>query len=392
MRILQVNNLHYRKGGTESVFLNTIDLLKQKQHEVFAFSLQDSKNTTTNCTDYFPHTNSFTLNRFYSYESVRKIKKLLDNENPEVVHIHNLIGGITYSILPIIKKRRIPVIASIHDFRLLCPVYIFINGKNEICEKCKTGKYYHCLLNNCSPEGIVRSSLLSIESYLRDFFNPFYKLIDQFIFVSRFAKEKFIEFYPELESVSRHIYNFANQFEKHDKPGNYFLYFGRLSREKGLITLLTAFAQLKNINLKIVGEGNLKSVIEQMKTPNVELLGYKSGEELKKIVSGSSFVIVPSECYETLSMTTVESFSLGKPVIGTNLGALTELIEDGKRGFLFIPRDVNSLVKKILEAIKLTNSQYSELSENVFRFSREHFSTDQYYNKLMEIYNKSLSG
>lgn len=390
MKILLVNNNYYKKGGTETVYLNTIELLEKKNHTVVTFSQQNSQNETSTFSKYFTDVNSFYHNHFYSFESKKKINELIENEKPQIAHIHNIIGGITYSVLAVLKNRKIPIVASIHDFRILCPVYIFINGRNEICEKCKTGKYYNCIMNNCSPEGLKRSILLSAESYLRDYIVPYNKIISKFIFVSKFAQNKFLEFNPNLKEKSYHIYNFTDKFELHSKRGNYFLYFGRLSREKGLLTLLKAFEKLGNLKLKIAGDGSLLEQIEAIKTPNIELLGYKFGEELNKIIRQSSFVIVPSECYETLSMTTVESFSMGKPVIASELGALTELVQNSNRGFLFSPGDINSLVSKVSQASNLTDSQYTAMSENAYNFAKSNFSYETHYNKLIDIYSQSV--
>jgi len=264
MKILQINNNYYKKGGAEVVFFNTIDLLKQKGHSVISLSLEDSKNISSDHKEYFIDKKR-NHNRFYSFSSLDVIKKIIENDKPDIVHLHEIIGGISFSILPFIKKRKIPIILTVHDFRLLCPTYIFINGKGENCEKCKRSKYYHCVLNRCSPEGLKRSCVFASESYLRDLILPYEKFIDQFIFVSKFVQNKFIEFNSNISQKSNHIYNFTDRFILTSKQGDYFLYFGRISREKGLLTLLNAFKELPEIQLKIAGEGNLRIEMEKIK-------------------------------------------------------------------------------------------------------------------------------
>jgi glycosyltransferase involved in cell wall biosynthesis len=387
MTILQINNNHYLKGGTESVYLNTIELLSQKGHKVVSLALTDEKSIKSAQNHFSIERRALTHNRFFSLSSIKKIKEVLKNEKPDVVHIHNIIGGITYSILPYIKRMGIPIVASIHDFRLLCPVYVFINGKKEICERCKTGKYYNCIINNCSPEGYPRSIILSAESYLRDLFIPYNKIINQFIFVSRFTKNKFLEFNPHLENISNHLYNFTNDFKLNINRGDYFLYFGRLSREKGLRTLVQAFSKLPDIKLKIVGDGDLRVELERIKLPNIELLGYKSGDELKDIIRNSSFVIVPSECYENNPLAVVESFALAKPVIGSQLGGIIELIDNVDTGYLFIGNNSESLMKIILKANSMTKNEYSNMAQNAYDFAVKKFSSEKYYSNLINIYD-----
>jgi len=387
MKILQINNNFYKKGGAEVVFFDTIELLKQNGHMVVSFSIENYKNENSEYENYFIK-NTWRHNRFYSFEAIGKIKELIINEKPELVHIHELIGGISFSILPFIKKMNIPIVLTVHDFRLICPAYVFINGKNEICEKCKGHKYYNCIFNKCSPEGYIRSCILTAESYLRDLFLPYENLIDQFIFVSKFSMNKFLEFNPNVTNKSNQIYNYTGKFKYNNTPGNYFLYFGRLSREKGINTLLNAFKNLPDLQLKIVGEGDLKSEIEKNKTTNIELLGYKSGDELERIIQDSYFVIAPSECYETGSMTTIEAFAKGKPAIGSNLGALGELIDDGNTGFVFQQRNSKNLAEIILKSTQLTKEKYTRLSVNAYKYAKDNFTSEIYYNKLMDIYKK----
>jgi glycosyltransferase involved in cell wall biosynthesis len=168
------------------------------------------------------------------------------------------------------------------------------------------------------------------------------------------------------------------------------LYYGRLSREKGLLTLLNAFKELPELNLKIVGNGNLMSSLEMNKTPNIELVSFKSGKELHDIIQNSSFVIVPSECFENNPMAIVESFALGKPVIGANLGGIPEVIENKKTGFLFKSTDWKSLVEIVKESSQLSLEKYVELSNQAFNFASEKFSPEIYYDQLMKIYNEVL--
>ena len=160
------------------------------------------------------------------------------------------------------------------------------------------------------------------------------------------SKSKFLEANHNLASKTYYVYNFSKiEFSQHNLWVTYFLYFGRLSREKGLLTLLKAFKKLKGLRLIIVGDGELRKQLEEEKSINVDILGYKTGIELEKIIKNSFFVIASSECYETNSMVIVESYSNGKPVIGAKIGAIPELIIEYKTGFLFESKNLESLIK-----------------------------------------------
>jgi glycosyltransferase involved in cell wall biosynthesis len=389
MKILQINNIAFKKGGAEAVFLNTVDVLRKNGHTVFTLSLDN---------DFADENEAFSIdsknvfhNNFYSWHAKKTIEKVINKTNPDVIHIHSIIGGITYSIFQVVKKYNIPVVATIHDFRLLCPTYVFLNSKNEICEKCKGKKYYNCLLNNCSPRGRVRSAMLALESYFRDFFYPFTKLIDAFIFVSDFSRNKFCGVYPDLAKKSALICNFTNEFEKNEAKGSYFLFFGRLIKIKGLMTLLKAFKKMPEQNMIIVGNGELYDVVEKNKTPNIIMAGFKEGEELKKYIKESSFVLLTSECYETNSMVVIESFAMGKPVIASRIGAVPELVTENKNGYLFRPGDVDDLISKIQKAASMDDDNYKTFSKSAYNESLGRFSPEKYYSDLIRLYEKVIS-
>ncbi len=401
MRILQVNNFFYIKGGTDRVFFNTIELLESHSHSVIPFSTKSSLNSFSEYEKYFVTIKNYNtkkntqlkyFNNFYSWDAANKLEKMIKNFRPEVAHLHNINGLITFSILPVLKKFNIPIISTIHGFKYLCPAYVFINGKGEICEDCKVGKYYKCTINNCSIEGLHKSIILSVDSYLRDFIFPYDKLIDKFIFVSEFTMNKFIEYKPNIRSKSYKLYNFIKEFGLSKKRGKekYFLFAGRLDREKGLYTLINTFKKLPGEKLLIAGDGHLRKEIELNKPTNVEIVGYKSGKELKELVGNSYFVILPSECYENNPMIIIEANSLGVPVIGSDLGGIPEIIKDGETGFLFEAKSENSLEKAVVKSAQMNEKSYSRFSSASYKFAMENFNKEKHYESLISIYEQAL--
>lgn len=392
MKILQINNSFRKVGGAESVFLNTIDLLRKRGHQVVPFSLHSSLNLNSEFSEYFVKDVKPLHNKLYSFAAQKKIAELIKKEKPDIAHIHNIVGGLTFAILPVLKKMGIPVVASIHDFRLLCPAFIFINGKNEICERCKNGRFFNCLTNNCSPEGIIRSGLLTIESYFRNIIIPFDEYINKFIFVSNFTMNKFFETKYKIKSKSYQLYNFTSDFDYDDikSDNKYFLFIGRLSREKGLLSLIEAFKELPEQNLIIAGEGPLKKELFETKSPNIEFIGHKSGVELKELIKKAYFIIISSECFENNPMAIVESYSVGTPVIGSDLGGIPEIIIDGETGYLFKNKNVLSLMGVIKKAALINKKEYSNMSYNAYNFAQKKFSASNHFDALSIIYQNAI--
>ncbi len=236
---------------------------------------------------------------------------------------------------------------------------------------------------------------MALESYFRDiFFNPL-KYIDKFIMVSKFALNKHVSTNSKFSEKSTHIYNFVD-YEKEVFPyfvkGNYFLYFGRLSYEKGLETLLKAWEKIDGIKLIIVGTGPLRDLVvhETNDNLNMEYVGYKQGNELKELIKKSSFVIVPSEWYENNPMTIIEAFSYGKPVIASKIGGIPELVIEGKTGFLFKTSNATELVEKVKQANNISTIQYQSLAKNTTEFSENNFDKERHYEQLMNVYRSLL--
>lgn len=402
MKILQINKYFYKYGGIEALYFNTINLLKEHGNYVIPFSSKDKNSYPSEHDEFFvkqekekrkPFNKILHYWRsFYSKEAANNLKQLLKIYKPDIAHIHNINGGITFSILPVLKEFNIPIVATIHGFKYLCPVWEFYDRNGNICEKCKGGKYYYCLLNNCSPRGIMRSFLLTMDSYLRDYFYPHYKYFDAYIFVSQFTMMKYLQAIPQIAYKSFLLYNFihCNKFVFDMPHEKYFLFFGRLEKGKGLKILLEAFKQLPSLNLIIIGNGSMEGFILSHNLSNVKLLGYKSDDELKEIIGDSFFVIVPSESYENNPMAILEAYSHGKPVIASDIGGIPEIVEDGMTGFLFQRKNAEQLRDIIYKCAHMDNDTYLKMSNSAYQLAKKKFSPENYYQKLISIYNEVL--
>jgi glycosyltransferase involved in cell wall biosynthesis len=406
MKILQINNIHFRRGGADIVYLNTGRLLENHGHKVFYFSQQNGKNDSAISKDYFvKETNYFdksflskmySIPRFfYSNESKSKLSKLIIDLQPDLAHIHLYKGVLTPSILQVLKNNDIPVIITLHDYGLLCPHNLMLDGKMNICTRCVDGSALNCIMHKCNRNNLMLSTISSLEFIFHKTFFPFDKYFDKIIAVSNFGQsihQKSIHSFNKMVQ----LYNFYPNLDKteiNSKKGSYILYLGRLSAEKGVETLFTAWLKKeRKLKLKIAGTGDLFGELNDLaiQTDSIEMLGFKSGEELNTLIREASFIIVPSEWYENNPLTIIEAYANGKPVIGSNIGGIPEIINDGDTGFLFEMGSVNDLSEKITKAESIDEQEYYRLSTNSRKFADEYFSEELHYCSLISIYEELI--
>uniref|UniRef100_UPI004047FF07 glycosyltransferase n=1 Tax=Polaribacter sp. TaxID=1920175 RepID=UPI004047FF07 len=403
MRILQINNQHYLMGGAHRVYLDTAELLRKNGHDVFVYSLKEKQSFVDENDDFFPEAVDFRggnfLNKIVSIKkfinnrkAATQLKKYIKKIKPEVAHVHLFMGGLTTSILKVLKECKIPVVHTVHDYRLICPSYLFLDGNNKICEKCKNGRFVNCVTNKCSDKSLAQSGILALDAYYRKYVMNPNNYISRYIFVSAFIANKHDEFQKGIKLKSVVLHNFISNLEDiapNSKNGKYFLYLGRLSREKGVDTLISA-AEGANINLKIVGNGPLLERRDSCKNKNIEFLGFKNGSELWNIVKNASFVIVPSEWYENNPLSILESYAYGKPVIGSNIGGIPEIVQHNKTGYLFEQGSVSGLQEILVQANAISEEEYEIFSQNARCFAEDKFNPVKHYKELMNIYKEVI--
>lgn len=408
MKVLLIDVYNYNKGGAETVCFNTGRMLEKHGHDVVYFTLKWPENKPSQFSGYFPESKGTRrgafrnvrnlVNYFYHFEAARKMERLLLDERPDIAHIHLMWGQITPSILPVLRRHGIPVLLTVHDYRIVCPAYTFRDGRGRICEECRGRHFYRCFTHTCCKGSKLMSAVIAAEQYFRNaFFNPA-RYIDGFIYVSNFAKDIQEKYMPALKSKrNMTLYNFSTSISDVPKtmPGDrYYLFFGRLSYEKGVRTLLEAFKDLPQYKLKIAGTGpeetELKTFADDNGMGNVEFLGYKQGQELADLVSNAYFIIVPSEWYENNPMTIIEAYSAGTPVIGARIGGIPEIVVDGVTGYQFESGNADKLKTTVARADALTANEYVALSEGTLRFAHDKLSPESYYPRLMSFYKSFL--
>ena len=405
MKILLINKFLYPKGGDAISTLTTGDLLSKKGHDVVYWGMQHPSNPDYPYKEYFvPYVDynkpqgivqkfKTAANVLYSFEAKRKIRKVIEANRPDIVHLSNFAHQISPSILDVFHEFKIPTVMTLRDYKLTCPAYTMFN-KNQVCEKCKGGKFYHCLLNKCTHNSRVKSFVNMLEMYLHHKILHIYNKIDVFISPSMFLRDKLKEM--GFKHEIKYLPNFTD-FGTFQLQTNYvnncIIYFGRLSNEKGLFTLLDAVKCI-NVQLKIIGNGPIRTQLEEKtsteKISNVVFTGYKKSDELKRDIQNAAVTITPSEWYENNPRTIIESFALGKPVIGARIGGIPELVIDGKTGYTFEPGNADDLRAKIKQLLD-DPDKIIVMGKKARIFVETEFSSERHYDQLMRIYETVMT-
>jgi len=408
MRIALVNYRYFVSGGPERYMFNIKEVLEKNGHEVIPFSITGSKNEKSEYEKYFLKTiddatyfaeskksikvvlKSFTR-MFYSFEAKKCFSKFLDDVKPDLVYIIHYHNKISPSIISAAKKRKIPVIHRISDFQYMCPNALFYNDVKGICEDCLTGHKMSCVKNRCVMNSKVYSAIKLGAKMLHDFIGV-RNWIDAFVVPSGFTLKKLNQYGIPQEKLN-HIPTFFNL--KNADPevtyDPYFLFVGRLEKQKGLMTLVKAFVK-SGLNLKIIGfsndgyEDELKDFLKD-KEHHIEFLGRKTFAEIEPYLKSCLCTLVPSEWYDNFPNVILESFAYKKPVIATDIGSLPELVVDGETGYLFDYADVDVLAEKARLAIS-DMEKTKVMGEKAFAVLCDKYSPKTHYKQLISLFER----
>lgn len=401
MRILLINKFLHPNGGSETYIFKLGEHLQKKGHEVQYFGMEHPERCVGNHIDSYTENMDFhngnifskityPIKTIYSKEARKKLRLVLDDFKPDVCHLNNFNYQLTPSIiLEIVKwrndnNRECKIIYTAHDYKLVCPNYMLNNPvTHKNCEKCLNGHYINCFKNKCIHSSYAKSLIGALEA---EFWKSkkVYKYIDTIICCSDFMKQK-LDSNPLFVNKTIVMHNFATKIEwKEVLKKDYIVYFGRFSEEKGINTLLEVCKSLPNIQFVFAGTGPLENRINQIK--NIKNVGFKSGNDLEKLIREARFSVYPSEWYENCPFSVIESQMYGTPVIGANIGGIPELIQINQTGELFKSGNTDDLKDKIN---KLWNNKglcekYSHNCKNT-KFD----TIESYYKKLMKIYQRN---
>lgn len=386
MKILLLHNFYKYRGGEDNVVLSELSLLKKKGNHVSTFY---SNNQSIRS---FKHKLDSALFSTYSNKSKIGLKKKINEFLPDIVHVHNFFPLLTPSIYDVCNKNGLPVIQTLHNYRIICPNALFLrNGR--ICEDCLTGTAFNAVLHGCYRNSRIGSFAVSTMVETHRKLQTWQKKVNRFIALTKFAREKYIQAGLPAERIEIKP-NFI-----HPDPGvgngegDYALFVGRISLEKGILTLLQAWKRIKKITLKIVGEGpqieKIKKIANHENIYGIEILGNCDRIAVLKLMQDSKFLIFPSEWYEGFPMTLAEAFACGKAVVASRLGSMTEIVEDGVTGLHFIPGNCDDLAEKIHWLVDHTDV-CRRMGKNARQIFIEEYTAEKNYEILMNIYQKTI--
>lgn len=402
MKVLSVNKYHRAKGGSETIFLGEMDLLRAQGHEVIPFSMKEENSLPSDYSKFFVDNVDYekpglknkiiaSSKILYSFDARNKMAMLLKQEPVDIAHLHLFQHQISPSIFAPLQQRNIPIVATLHDLKPICGNYkMYVDG--AVCERCKGGKHFNMLRYRCNKGSLAGSLVNTVEMYLHHIAG-FYRQIDTFIAVSHFYRQKLIEFGFDAEKIAYlPSYVAVDEHGVADKVSNYALYFGRLSDEKGVDVFVEAASLNPDIPHYIVGTGpdepQLRAEVARRNIKNVVFHGFQSGAALKQLICEALMIVVPSRWYENSPLTVLEGFAHGRPIIGADIGGIPELIDPNVDGLLFEPANASALAIQIATLAKdpdLASDMGARGREKV----RQHFNADAHLKGLLDIYAKA---
>lgn len=407
MRILIVNTRHFHGGGDSTYTFNLANLLRSKGHKVAFFAMQDDRNISDSNADLFvsfidfkeldknknPLTGLRVMRRvIYSTEARKKFSQLLERFRPDIIHIQNIHAHITPSVIFEAKKRGLPVVWTLHDYKLICPnSHFLIDQKGEICEACRRNSYYQAIFKQCKKDSILASAMAAIEAYAHRIMG-LRKIVDLFLTPSVFLRRKLIDRgFPPEKVKHLPLLLTDDMFHDVDEDEGYLLFFSKLDPIKGIYPLLKACQKAKKIHFVLAGhaEEALTGQLPEILPPNTKYVGMKHGGELRNLILRARAVILPSLLYENQPFSIIEAFAAGKPVIASDLGGMTELVKNSKGGLLVPPGDVQALAEA-MKWMAIHAKEAKEIGQAAREYAMREHSPKKHYERLMQIYERVL--
>lgn len=391
-----VNKFLHKKGGAETFSIELGEQLQKMGHEVEYFGMYDEKNTHFNKSGLYASPTDFhkmardTLTYPFriirSRDNYEKMKKLIDDFKPDIIHLNNFNYQLTPSIIEAAKEKNVPVVFTAHDSQFVCPNHLMYDfNSNSICIKCiRDGNMIHCAETKCIHGSLLKSILGTMEGTYYQKRNC-YDYISKIICPSEFMKKIY-----DSDSLYRfhgktiYLQNYTNDMPKKKvKRENYIFYFGRLSPEKGTSNIVKAAKSLPNEHFVCAGTGPAE---EDMKgIPNLELVGFKKGEELYDLIRKAKLVILPSTCYENCPLAVIEAQKLGAAVLAPGYGGAAELTDSE---FQIKNTSPEELVRAIKNA--LVEENLKKMREDSARRSKKYLLLPDFAEKIVEIYNEVI--
>jgi glycosyltransferase involved in cell wall biosynthesis len=405
MKVLAANKFYFVKGGAERYFFELARILEARGHRVAPFAMRHEMNEKSEYDPYFVSNVGFdgsmgparrlrmACHVLYSREASAAIGRLADDFKPDVAHLHNIAHQLSPSILYALRRRGVPVVQTLHDHKLICPNYqMFVHG--EPCRRCRKWRYYNAVSNRCMHDSALWSALVCAEAYLHKLAGSYSRLVDLWIAPSESLRHRMIEHGVAADRIVHLPYAIAMEgFEPRYQSDGYAASVGRLSTGKGLMTVLEALKSAPGVRFKIAGSGPLEDAlrrrVDELGLGNVEFTGYLKGRELSDLMRGALFVVMSSECYENSPLTVYEAAAYGKAVIGSRMGGIPELIDEGETGLIYEPGDHAALADRMNE-LWSEPAKAVDMGRRARTRAEAEYGPEAHYEKMMAIYERVM--
>lgn len=379
MRILIVHNAYQQRGGEDAVVESETRLLRSRGHEVRAFARHNDEIQGLG-------KGAVAQKTLWSRDSVAEINDTVSKWRPDIVHVHNTFPLISPSVYWAVAAHGIPVVQTLHNFRLICPQAMFLR-EGRVCEDCVGHSTWRAVTRGCYRNSKLQSAVLTGMLGLHRSIGTYRNKVTRYIALNDFCRRKFIEGGLPADKVVVKP-NFVDYPAPTAADRQGFLFVGRLSVEKGIGALAEAARHVPEVPIRIAGTGPEAHLLQNV--PNATMLGALGGDDVRRQMETATALILPSIWYENFPRTLVEAFAAGLPVIGSRLGALEELIEDGVTGLLFDPGDAGQLASKIRWAQSNVTAM-AEMGRHARARYEKNFTADKNYEQLICIYQDAIS-
>jgi glycosyltransferase involved in cell wall biosynthesis len=376
MKILQVHNYYQLAGGEDTVVANEKALLEAHGHEVIPFYKHNKEIEDYSLTEKAKLIKKTT----WSKDTYEEALALLKSTQPDVCHVHNFLPLISPSIYQACRDVGVPVVQTLHNYRLICTNGLFLRDGN-VCEDCLGKSAYSSVTKKCYRNSALQTYAVARMIEKNKSRNIWNDLVDAYFCFTDFAKEKFVAHgLPEEKLFVKSNFVKAPKVDQPSTKENYLIYVGRLESNKGVL-LLKEIADRLKLQVKVVGEGDLKQELEDI--GNIELLGKRPHDETLRLIQKARALLFPSLCYEGMPMTILEAFAHETLVISSDLGAMQSIIQHEKNGLLFTPGNGEDLLKQINRVLM---EDIESMVEKAYQDFLEKYSGDANYKMLMERY------
>lgn len=379
LRVLIVHNSYQHQGGEDMVAAAEIALLRSRGHIVETYFRHNDEITSSGAM-------SLAKEALWSRRTTQDITQLILEFRPEIVHIHNTFPLISPSVYWAVGKQSIPVIQTMHNFRLMCPQAMFLR-EQKVCEDCLGNLPWRGVLRACYRDSRLQSGVLAAVVTVHGAIGTWKNKVTRYIALNEFCRDKFIAGGLPAERIVIKP-NFVDFTAPEPATRAGFLFVGRLSVEKGVSVMMNAIARLGDVDVRVAGVGPQSHLLTE--SAQVTTLGSLSSSDVQREMSQAMALILPSIWYENFPRTLVEAFGCGLPVIASRIGALGELIEHGVTGLLFNPGDASDLAEKMAWA-QQHPEQMAEMGRNARAHYEAEFTADRNYEQLIQIYHDAIS-